>query len=81
MFSVIQRKTLTAIFSRVPFSIKERTNNLNLARFCAVAAMNSRIPLSEDFIFRQLFDEKSWTYSYILGDVNSKEAIIIDPGN
>jgi sulfur dioxygenase len=30
-------------------------------------------------IFRQLFDEKTWTYTYILGDTTTHEAIIIDP--
>lgn len=30
-------------------------------------------------IFRQLFDEKTWTYTYILADSDTHEAIIIDP--
>lgn len=30
-------------------------------------------------IFRQLFDEKTWTYTYILADSDTREAIIIDP--
>lgn len=30
-------------------------------------------------IFRQLFDEKTWTYTYILGDVQTRQAAIIDP--
>jgi sulfur dioxygenase len=30
-------------------------------------------------IFRQLFDEKTWTYTYILSDETTHEAIIIDP--
>lgn len=30
-------------------------------------------------IFRQLFDRESCTYTYILGDAETKEAIIIDP--
>lgn len=30
-------------------------------------------------IFRQLFDSESSTYTYILGDESSREAIIIDP--
>jgi len=30
-------------------------------------------------IFRQLFDPQSSTYTYILGDDASREAIIIDP--
>ena len=30
-------------------------------------------------LFKQLFDEKTWTYTYLLADRNSKEAVIIDP--
>ena len=30
-------------------------------------------------IFRQLFDKESWTYTYILADEDTKEAVIIDP--
>lgn len=30
-------------------------------------------------IFRQLFDEKTWTYTYIVADNETKQAIIIDP--
>jgi glyoxylase-like metal-dependent hydrolase (beta-lactamase superfamily II) len=35
--------------------------------------MNSHI------ILRQLFDEKTWTYSYIIGDPLTGRAVIIDP--
>jgi len=31
------------------------------------------------FLFRQLFDRESCTYTYILGDPESREAILIDP--
>lgn len=34
---------------------------------------------SPDFFFRQMFDRDSCTYTYLLADVNSKEAILIDP--
>ncbi len=30
-------------------------------------------------IFRQLFDHKTWTFTYLLGDDQSHEAVIIDP--
>lgn len=30
-------------------------------------------------IFRQLFDQESWTYTYLLGDRDSREAVLIDP--
>lgn len=32
-----------------------------------------------NIIFRQLFDEKTWTYTYIVADSETKQAIIIDP--
>jgi len=30
-------------------------------------------------LFRQLFDQKTWTYSYLLADQKTGEAVIIDP--
>ena len=30
-------------------------------------------------IFRQLFDPQSSTYSYLLGDPRTREAVLIDP--
>ncbi|MDQ6988830.1 MAG: MBL fold metallo-hydrolase [Mariprofundaceae bacterium] len=30
-------------------------------------------------IFRQLFDHDTWTYTYLLADEKSKEAVLIDP--
>lgn len=44
------------------------------------SAMTAKVQSDPDFLFRQLFDEKSWTYSYVLADLESKEAVIIDPG-
>ncbi|XP_059621479.1 persulfide dioxygenase ETHE1, mitochondrial [Phlebotomus argentipes] len=41
--------------------------------------MNSRITFTEDFFFRQLFDHQSSTYTYMLADLGSKEAVLIDP--
>ncbi|CAH1370554.1 hypothetical protein MTP99_012121 [Tenebrio molitor] len=34
---------------------------------------------TENFIFRQLFDATSCTYTYLLGDADSAECILIDP--
>ena len=34
--------------------------------------------MQNTLIFRQLFDEKTWTYTYILADDTTHEAIIID---
>ncbi|CAH0560823.1 unnamed protein product [Brassicogethes aeneus] len=33
----------------------------------------------ENFVFRQLFDSVSSTYTYLLGDAGTKECILIDP--
>ena len=32
-------------------------------------------------IFRQLFDDATWTYTYLIADSDTKEAVIIDPVN
>lgn len=40
---------------------------------------SSRIQFSSDFFFRQLFDSVSSTYTYLLADLTTKDAIIIDP--
>lgn len=42
--------------------------------------MQERALFTNDFFFRQLFDDVSCTYTYLLGDVESKEAVLIDPG-
>lgn len=34
---------------------------------------------SSNLIFRQLFDRESCTYTYLLGDASTKEAVLIDP--
>ncbi|XP_053669474.1 persulfide dioxygenase ETHE1, mitochondrial [Anopheles marshallii] len=44
-----------------------------------VKMLGSRKTFTEDFFFRQLFDEQSHTYSYLLADITTKEAILIDP--
>lgn len=45
----------------------------------SVKMLDARKTFTEDFFFRQLFDEQSHTYSYLLADITSKEAILIDP--
>uniref|UniRef100_A0A1A9UIZ4 Persulfide dioxygenase ETHE1, mitochondrial n=1 Tax=Glossina austeni TaxID=7395 RepID=A0A1A9UIZ4_GLOAU len=41
--------------------------------------MLPRISFTTDFFFRQLFDLESSTYTYLLADLNTHEAVIIDP--
>ncbi|XP_038119820.1 persulfide dioxygenase ETHE1, mitochondrial [Culex quinquefasciatus] len=54
--------------------IAHSASNLRNVRMLA-----ERKPFAPDFFLRQLFDEKSWTYTYLLADLTSKEAILIDP--
>lgn len=37
------------------------------------------LPNPPNLIFRQLFDYQSYTYTYLLGDQDTKDAILIDP--
>uniref|UniRef100_A0A1B6FJV1 Persulfide dioxygenase ETHE1, mitochondrial n=1 Tax=Cuerna arida TaxID=1464854 RepID=A0A1B6FJV1_9HEMI len=48
---------------------------------CKPKKMNTgeQASLSPDFFFRQLFDTESSTYTYLLADVTSKIAVLIDP--
>lgn len=39
----------------------------------------ARRAFTSDFLFRQLFDERTWTYTYLLSDLASKQAVLIDP--
>lgn len=41
--------------------------------------LTEAIPLTKDFLFRQMFDPVSSTYTYLLADTGSKIAILIDP--
>lgn len=51
-----------------------RRLNLKLGR------MSISEPLPDNkFLFRQLFDRESCTYTYLLGDTTTREAILIDP--
>ncbi|XP_003701069.3 persulfide dioxygenase ETHE1, mitochondrial [Megachile rotundata] len=49
---------------------------MNLNGSCA---LTEPIPFSKDFLFRQLFDPISSTYTYLLADINCKTAVLIDP--
>ncbi|XP_045773670.1 persulfide dioxygenase ETHE1, mitochondrial isoform X1 [Maniola jurtina] len=53
-------------------------------RLAAYKAGNARLMSSEmergtNFFFRQLFDTVSSTYTYLLGDMKTREAVLIDP--
>jgi len=48
---------------------------------CSSQKMTAKeqFPTTSDFFFRQLFDTESSTYTYLLADVTSKIAVLIDP--
>ena len=61
-------------------------NSGNRSIFCTsldttrtIVKMTGAIPISRDFFFRQLFDKESSTYSYLLADLKSRDAVLIDP--
>ncbi|XP_037950766.1 persulfide dioxygenase ETHE1, mitochondrial-like [Teleopsis dalmanni] len=54
-------------------------NKYRLHHCSADSKMLPRISFSNDFFFRQLFDTESSTYTYLLADLNTHEAVIIDP--
>lgn len=58
----------------------ERQHIFKALRFHHSTVMQERATFSNDFFFRQMFDDVSCTYTYLLGDVVSKKAILIDPG-
>ncbi|KAM9310514.1 persulfide dioxygenase ETHE1, mitochondrial [Pholidichthys leucotaenia] len=39
----------------------------------------ARVALTDGLLFRQLFEPESCTYTYLLADTDTKEAVIIDP--
>jgi len=30
-------------------------------------------------LFRQLFDQDTWTYTYLIADMDTREAVLVDP--
>ncbi|XP_015521087.2 persulfide dioxygenase ETHE1, mitochondrial [Neodiprion lecontei] len=57
------------------YRITIRSQHQQAANF----VLTEPIQFSRDFLFRQLFDPVSSTYTYLLGDVTKREAILIDP--
>ncbi|XP_017795427.1 PREDICTED: persulfide dioxygenase ETHE1, mitochondrial [Habropoda laboriosa] len=54
-------------------------SNLIIARYCKNTTLTEPIPFSKDFLFRQMFDPVSCTYTYLLADITGKTAVLIDP--
>ncbi|XP_037806598.1 persulfide dioxygenase ETHE1, mitochondrial [Lucilia sericata] len=76
--SLLQQTTKTLVAKQTPLLVKQQQQQQQ-HRLHHCSNMLPRISFSNDFFFRQLFDSESWTYTYLLADVNAKEAIIIDP--
>ncbi|XP_012536910.1 persulfide dioxygenase ETHE1, mitochondrial isoform X1 [Monomorium pharaonis] len=53
--------------------------NRTRVRHAMTDVLTEHVPFSRDFLFRQFFDPISSTYTYLLADINDKEAILIDP--
>jgi len=78
--------TVLKTLSRSAYQCSRSILNINnshpipshLTRFACTATME-QIPFTKDFVFRQLFDKESSTYTYLLADTTSKECVLIDP--
>ncbi|KAM3960259.1 persulfide dioxygenase ETHE1, mitochondrial isoform 2-T2 [Aphomia sociella] len=70
---------LSKTLLKVPVtSLRIATTNFVCNSYVQVKYMSSIIN-SSNFFFRQLFDPVSCTYTYLLGDKKTREAVIIDP--
>jgi len=60
---------------------RRRVSNVDFLASSAEAGRRwaSALAPGNGLIFRQMFDKESWTYSYLLADEETKEAVIIDP--
>ncbi|KAF7383639.1 hypothetical protein HZH66_012989 [Vespula vulgaris] len=56
-----------------------QTGHILIGNYHQHGTLTEHIPFSKDFLFQQLFDPVSSTYTYLLADINNKEAILIDP--
>lgn len=57
----------------------QKHTSLPITSSRSLATYIKRQPHSGNFFLRQFFDRESCTYSYLLADAQSKEAVIIDP--
>ncbi|XP_071857742.1 persulfide dioxygenase ETHE1, mitochondrial isoform X2 [Bombus fervidus] len=69
-------KTLCQQYLKSSFS---KYNLITMNPYCKDVALTEPIPFSKDFLFRQMFDPVSSTYTYLLADINDKTAVLIDP--
>jgi hypothetical protein len=78
---LVKNAIVNLVGRKLPFSQDRHKffQKLVQVRLCSTM-LNERIPFSRDFFFRQLFDDKSWTFTYLLADTKTFEAVLIDPG-
>ncbi|XP_053980200.1 persulfide dioxygenase ETHE1, mitochondrial [Hylaeus anthracinus] len=69
-------KTLCQQYTRILFS---KPDFVTKRSYKMSTALTEPIPFSKDFLFHQLFDPVSSTYTYLLADITDKTAILIDP--
>lgn len=68
-------KPLMTNFLATSASITSRQRVIN-QRYVSTS---TTVPLPSNLLFRQLFDYQSYTFTYVLGDKDAQEAILIDP--
>jgi len=77
MFSTLRRKCFTKF--TIPYLELSLYSCRNFHISPTYHTMAERIAANNKFFFRQLMDRESCTYSYLLADTETKEAILIDP--
>ncbi|CAK9823817.1 Persulfide dioxygenase ETHE1, mitochondrial [Anthophora retusa] len=67
-----------SLFQQHVKSMFSKSNSI-IMRHYKDTALTEPIPFSKDFLFRQMFDPVSCTYTYLLADINDKTTVLIDP--
>merc|ERR1712018_235682 len=76
--SVVKQNS-SVVVSRTGFRPLTSNPTLNTTTTCRNMSLTTQTQFSSNFLFRQLFDRDSCTYTYLLADTDTKEAILIDP--
>jgi len=64
---------------RTVVNSNQQAVKLQSVKFLSSKRFMSALAFEKDYLFRQLFDNRTYTYTYILADTKTKEAVIIDP--
>ncbi|CAL1532158.1 unnamed protein product [Lymnaea stagnalis] len=62
-----------SLLGTLSLSVKDKS------AYCSDKKSISSMSFGEDILFRQLLEYKSYTYTYLLADVATNEAVLIDP--